>query len=376
MTASTISDGSAEVVRGALAAGIGLFAGYPITPASRIYEAMIGAGVGIGCPDEITVLQTLIGAALAGKKVMTATSAPGFALMSESLGAALMMEVPLTVVLVQRMGPSSGAATTSAQGDILAPLVVSGGYRIPTLCPPRLEDCARLTATAINLAETLRSPVVLLMEREMVSAVRTLALSDAMQERLRPPPPVDREVYGGNGERFKPYGNLNALRVPPFLAPGNRLAQTRYTASTHGETGAILKATPESIQNTARLQDKIDANQELFPLPRLDLQQGADTVIVSYGCTDYAAGEAVASLRGRGLRVSHVSLLTLFPVPAASLRLAVRGARRVVIPEENLFGLYRKLLCGDGLFAGLDVVGVNRIGALVSPQDIVAEVSP
>jgi 2-oxoglutarate ferredoxin oxidoreductase subunit alpha len=376
MKAITITDGSAEIVRGALAAGIDLYAGYPITPASRIYEAMIDAGVGIGCPDEITVLQTLIGASLAGKKVMTATSAPGFALMIESLGAALAMEVPLTVVFVQRMGPSSGAATTSGQGDVLASLAVSGGYRIPTLCPASLEDCARLTASAVNLSEVLRSPVIVLTEREMVSAMRTLDADDAGEAPLEPPLPVYRECYQGDAEGFRPYGNLNELQVPPFLPAGSRVAQTRYTASTHAEMGAILKATPEAVRNTARLQEKIDNHLELFPPPRTDLQEGAETLIVSYGCTDYAAREAVAELRAGGRQVSHVSLLTLFPIPVEPLRRAAEGVRRVVIPEENLAGLYRKLLCGERLFNGQDVVGVNRIGTLVSPEQIVAEVHP
>jgi 2-oxoglutarate ferredoxin oxidoreductase subunit alpha len=376
MNTVTLTDGSAEIVRGALGSGLELFAGYPITPASRIYEAMIDAGIGLGCPDEITVLQTLMGAAIAGRKVMTATSAPGYSLMVESLGAAVMMELPLTVVLVQRMGPASGSATASAQGDLLLPLSTSGGYRIPTLCPARVEDCARLTATAINLAEALRSPVVLLTEREMVAAQRTLEGADPDDPLLRLPPPQTRERYAGGAPGFKPYGNLNALQVPPFLEAGAGSAQTRYTASTHGAAGGILKASPEAIANTTRLQAKIDANAGLFPPPRLDLQDGAETLVVSYGSTDYAAREAVADLRARGVRVSHATALTLFPAPADALRRAAKGVRRVVIPEENLFGLYRQTLCGERIFDGQEVVGVNQIGALIGPEQICAEVAP
>lgn len=376
MTPIAMTDGSAEIVRGALAAGVEVYAGYPITPASRIYEAMIHAGVGMGCPDEITVLQTLIGASLAGRKVMTATSAPGFALMVESLGAALMMEVPLTLVLVQRMGPSSGAATTSAQGDVLAPLAVSGGYRLPTLCPARLEDCARLTAEAVNLAERLRAPVVVLSEREMVSARRTLALDAETTALLALPDPASRERYAGPPEAFRPYGALNAEEVPCFLEAGNALTQQRFTASTHGAAGAILKATPEAVGNTARLQAKVDALADAFPPPRLDLQPGAGTLVLSYGCTDYAAREAVAALRERGKKVSHATVLTLFPVQEAPLREALVGVHTVVVPEENLFGLYRNLLAGAGLFGQRQVVGVNRIGTLVTPEDIITEVRP
>ena len=376
MSAVTMTDGSAEIVRGALAAGVDLYAGYPITPASRIYEAMIQAGVGIGCPDEITVIQTLTGAALGGRKVLTATSAAGYALMVESIGAALAMEVPLTVVLVQRMGPSSGAATTTSQGDVWAPLVVSGGYQIPTLCPARLEDCARLTATAVNLAEQLRSPVIVLTEREMVSALRTLDTANGGQALLELPRPVARAAYRGAPEDFRPYGNLNEFQVPELLPPGNPVAQTRFQASMHDEQGLIVKATPKARHNVARLQGKVDGNAALFPPPRLDAQAGAETLIVSFGCTDYAAREAVHSLRARGAKVSHLTLLTLFPVQAEAIRAAAEGVRQVVIPEENLFGLYRKVLNGERLFEGREVAGVNSFGALVTPDQISAEVLP
>lgn len=371
-----MTDGSSEIVRGALAMGVDLYAGYPITPASRIYEAMIEAGTGIGCPDEISVAQTLIGASLAGRKALTATSAPGFALMIESLGAALMMEVPLTVVLVQRMGPSVGSATASAQGDVLAPLALSGGYALPTLCPARVEDCARLTAEAVNLAETLRTPVLLLTEREMVSGKRTLALDAETEALLALPAPVQRDRYAGPPQEFRPYGNLNGMGVPPFLEAGNPVAANRFTVSTHGEAGTILKSTPEAVRNTRRLQDKIDDHPERFPAPRLDLQPGARTLVLSYGCTDYAAREAVQALRAGGAKISHATVLTLFPVQAEALRPALEGIETVVLPEENQFGLYRRVLAGHGLLDGLRVVPINRVGSLIGPEDIQAEVTP
>lgn len=376
MHSIAMTDGSSEIARGALAAGVNLYAGYPITPASRIYEAMIRAGVGVGCPDEITVAQTLIGASLAGRKVLTATSAPGFALMVESLGAALMMEVPLTVVLVQRMGPSTGSATASAQGDVLAPLALSGGYALPTLCPARVEDCARLTAEAVNLAETLRTPVLVLTEREMVSGKRTVALDEEAETLLELPAPVQRDRYTGPPEDFRPYGNLNADAVPPFLEAGNAETQNRYTVSTHGEAGTILKATAEAIRNSQRLQEKVDAHPERFPAPRLDLQAGARTLVLSYGSTDYAAREAVQRLRADGAKVSHATVLTLFPVQADALRPALEGIETVVVPEENPFGLYRRVLAGHSLLEGRRVAGVNRLGSLIGPDDILAEVTP
>jgi 2-oxoglutarate ferredoxin oxidoreductase subunit alpha len=244
---------------------------------------------------------------------------------------------------------------------------------VPALCPARLEDCARLTAEAVNLAERLRTPVILLTEREPVSTQRTVTLDEAGLALLETPPPAARPRFEGAPGDFRPYGNLDAHQVPAFLEAGNPRTQTRFTASTHGEQAFILKATPEAVRNTTRLADKIRANVSLFPAPRLDRQEGADTLIVSYGCTDYAAREAVLMLRARGIAVSHLTLLTLYPVQGEAIAESARGVRRVIIPEENLTGLYRRQLLGERLFEGSAVVGVNRVGQMVTPEQIVAE---
>jgi 2-oxoglutarate ferredoxin oxidoreductase subunit alpha len=216
--------------------------------------------------------------------------------------------------------------------------------------------------------------VILLTERETISTQRTVTLDEAGQALLETPPPAARPRYEGAPADFRPYGNLDEHQVPAFLEAGNRVAQTRFTASTHGEQAFILKATPEAVRNTTRLADKIGDNVALFPAPRLDGQEGADTLIVSFGCTDYAAREAVLLLRARGSAVSHLTLLTLYPIQAGAIAEVARGMRRVVVPEENLTGLYRRQLLGERLFEGSEVVGVNRAGHMVTPDQIVAEV--
>ena len=148
-----LRSGNSMVAEGALRAGCRFFAGYPITPATGIFKAMIDAlpdrnGLALSAPDEISAIAYCIGAAMRGYKSMTATSGPGWALMIESVQYALMTETPLVVALVQRLGPSTGGATQGAQGDVLlAEYATSGGYTIPMLCPEDAQEGASLPQT-------------------------------------------------------------------------------------------------------------------------------------------------------------------------------------------------------------------------------------
>ncbi len=373
---TALVEGASLVARGALHAGVDLFVGYPITPASGIYAEMIRLGVGIAAPDEITALQYLLGGSLAGRRAMTATSGPGFLLMAEGLGAALAMEVPLVVVLVQRVGPATGSATMNAQGDVLlAANVVSGGFPVPVLCPPDLESCAGMTVLAVNLAERLRTPVVLLTEKDMVVGRRTVDLDDLVL-----PDPVDRPRYTGDAAAFRTYGHWNDDLVPPFRPAGDPEVQVRITASTHDEAGTLRPLDDRARPNTERLL--LAADPDVYPSPLEDRQNGADTLVVAYGFTAYAARQAVADARARGRRVSLLVPRTLVPVLGDHLRPALAGVRRLVVAEENLTGLYRQALLGAGIMLGTDVrevIGVNGMGKPIAAQriaDAVGEVQP
>ena len=157
-------DGNTAIARGALAAGCDFFAGYPITPATPILLTMMRElpkinGVAVQGEDEIASLGFCIGAALAGRRAFTATSGPGISLYSENIGLAIMGEVPLVIVDVQRMGPATGGATTAAQGDVqFIRWGTSGGYPIIALCPSTVADCYTLTMYAFDLAERFRCP--------------------------------------------------------------------------------------------------------------------------------------------------------------------------------------------------------------------------
>jgi len=367
-TARALTDGSQLVALGALHAGVDFFVGYPITPASGIYSEMIRAGVGISAPDEITALQYLIGAALNGRKVMTATSGPGFLLMAEGIGAALAMEAPLTLVLVQRLGPATGSATMNAQGDVgLAGNIVSGGYVVPVLCPSTVEECAEMTVHAVNAAEAFRVPVILLTEKDMVVGKRTVDL-----DTLRLPAPTERTRYTGDPAEFGTYDHLDEHEVPPFRPLGDPDVQVRVTASTHDARGRISSFSERVRHDTERLL--VWKNLDHFPSARLDAQEGAEDLVLSYGFTSYAAREAVAQLRASGRRVSHLVVRTLLPVLVDEIRAALAGVRRLVIAEENLTGQYRKVLLGEGVLRNLPVevvVSLHVMGRPIGPDEIV-----
>ena len=162
--------GNEVCVEAALYAGLNFFAGYPITPSTEIAELLsfrlpqIG-GRFIQMEDEIASICAIIGASLTGNKVMTATSGPGFSLMQEALGYAVMAEIPSVIVNVQRGGPSTGLPTHVSQGDVnQARWGTHGDHAIITLTASNHQDVFAMTVDAFNLAETYRTPVILLFD--------------------------------------------------------------------------------------------------------------------------------------------------------------------------------------------------------------------
>lgn len=358
-------DNSRLIIEAAARAGADVFIGYPITPANLLYlYASQRFPVVLPAPDEITTLQWMAGYAAAGKLPVTATSYPGLALMVESIGMAHMMELPMVIILAQRLGPATGTATGGATGDIwLLHGLNSGGYAIPTLCIANARDAWELSARAVHLADRLRCPVILLASKETVMTVQDVDL-----EVMTPIEPVQRRLYTGNAP-YRPYAP-EADGVPPLLPVGDPRHQVRLTASTHDADGILQHTTPEALANSRRLAEKVEKNIDDYTFHEWD-DDGADTVIVAYDVTAAAAREAVAGMRSGGQKVALFIPKTLFPVPPKYFEILARY-RKVIIAEENLQGQYREILFGKG---GRDGVrGVNVIGRLITPEEIVAEV--
>ncbi len=358
-------DGSRLIIEAAVEAGADVFVGYPITPANLLYAySSRRFPMVLPAPDEITTLQWMSGFSAAGRIPVTATSYPGLALMIESIGMAFMMELPMVIILAQRLGPATGTATCGAQGDLsLLHGINSGGQPVPTLCPSNLDDCYNLSAEAVKLALRLRCPVFLLSSKEMVMTLQSYDLN-----RISPVEKVPRVFYQGE-ETYLPYA-AGPDGVPPFLPVGGTRHQVRLTASTHEKNASLQHSTPEALENTRRLRFKTEHNLPEYTFFEYDRVE-SDTLLFSFGITAAAAREAAASLRKRGRPVSLLTAKTLFPVPPEYTEIMNRYSR-VIIAEENQGGQYREILFGKNGRKG--VSGVNGIGRLISPTEIEAEV--
>lgn len=366
-------DGAEAIARGALDAGCNFFAGYPITPASPILLHMLRelpkvGGVGIQGEDEIASISMCIGAAMAGSQAMTATSGPGISLYSENIGMAIMGEVPLVIVDVQRLGPATGGATTVAQGDVqFIRWVTSGGYPVIALCPTNLLECYTFTQHCFNLAERFRAPVFLLTDKETVSAQATVD-TDAFQ----PLPRVER--VHASGDAYVPYRIAHSDDAPPFVPVGDAKYFMRLTTSTHDERGLLTKK-PERVEQLNRhLYEKIDAHRDEIEMVWYDAQENADTLIVSFGVTARAMQEATAHARANGKPISQLIVHSLFPVPQNALRNAFKNHSRILVPELN-HGQY--VLEIERIAYTLDprprVDSLTRVdGEMITPKQILA----
>jgi len=369
-----LTDGTSAIVRGAIKAGCTFFAGYPITPASGILLKMLRelpklGGVAVQAEDEIASISMCIGAVLSGARAMTATSGPGMSLYSENLGLAIMGEVPLVVVDVQRMGPATGGATTVAQGDVqFARWGTSGGYPLIVLAPSSIPECYTLTMRAFALAERFRCPVLLLTDKETAVTQNTVDASEYADV----PVPERRQQPAPDGAFLRPYSYEPAAGVPPLATYGGS-RPVRFTGSSHDER-ALLTKDPHTMGALNRhLAAKIEAHQDEIAQVVYDRQPGARTLLISYGVSAGAMREAAAEARARGKRVSTLNLQTLWPVPEIALGRAVADHEHVVVAELNL-GEYRREV--ERIAGGRAVVvGANRIdGELISPEQLRADI--
>lgn len=364
--ALTLMEGNEAIARGAVAAGCRFFAGYPITPATTILNHMLAmlpplGGVCIQAEDEIASIGLCLGASMAGMKVLTATSGPGISLYSEQISFAVGGEIPLVIVDIQRLGPSTGSATRGADGDVqFLQWGNSGGMPVIVLAPADVVDCFTLTAHAFNLAERFRCPVFVASNKEI--AMTRASLDPA---RLAAPAPVDRAAPAPGS--FVPF-QAPAGGVPGFLPIGGPVP-VRQTSSTHGPDGYITTDPAEITRMLKRMQSKIDAAADELAIVEHRPAPGADTLIVAYGVTSAAAEAAVRRLAATGKAASLLVLKTLWPVPASAVRRAAEGMRRVLVVEMNLGQYVREI---ERLLPGRQIDFCGQMdGRLIAPETIV-----
>jgi len=335
-------EGNEAIAWGAMASGCDYFAGYPITPATTIFNTMLRilppkGGVCIQGEDEIASIGSCLGASMAGLKVMTATSGPGLSLYSEHISFAIGSEIPIVIVDVQRLGPSTGSATRGADGDIqFLRWGNSGGLPVIVLAPVDVEDCFSLTIQAFNLAEEYRCPVFIASNKEIGMTRESVDMDAIIRPEIieRAAPPL--------GEPFLPFQVSPGLMVPYFLPIGDKVL-VRQTSSTHGHDGYITTDSNEIAEIRDRLRKKLVSAVERFSFYEAHMEEGADTLILTYGVSARGARDVVKEQKERGNPVSLLVLKTLWPVPENLIREKAKKINRVVVVEMNLGQYVREI---------------------------------
>ncbi|MDJ0785059.1 MAG: 2-oxoacid:acceptor oxidoreductase subunit alpha [Desulfosarcinaceae bacterium] len=361
--------GNEACVEGALYAQLDFFAGYPITPSTEVAEHLAKrlpqkGGKFIQMEDEIASMCAIIGASLTGHKVMTATSGPGFSLMQEALGYAVMAEIPCVIVNVQRGGPSTGNPTHVSQGDVnQARWGTHGDHSIVTLTASNHQDIFAMTVEAFNIAETFRTPVILLLD-EVVGHMR---------EKLVVPKPgevhlVERlRTAVKQGIDYHPYLPREDGRLP--MSDFGDVHRYNVTGLYHDMWGFPTDKSVMVHELIHHLVDKIENNANIMAHYRTHQMADADQVLISYGSAARPTRHVVDHLRKRGERIGLLELQTLWPFPRQAVCDAARQAKFVGVVEMNMGQILNavKLAVEDPERVFL----INRVdGELITDADI------
>jgi 2-oxoglutarate ferredoxin oxidoreductase subunit alpha len=343
LTGTHFMSGDLACAEGAIAAGCRFFGGYPITPATEIAERMARRlpevnGVYVQMEDEIGSIAAIIGASYAGRKAMTATSGPGFSLMQENIGLAVMTETPIVIVDVMRGGPSTGQPTMPGQQDVMqAKWGSHGDYEIIALAPSSVQEVFELTVECFNLAETYRVPAILLIDE----------IIGHMWERLDIPPPEEIEIVNrkkpkGTSKGYEPFKPDKDM-VPPMACFGEGY-RFHATGLTHNESGAPRTVSiEEQTKLVKRLCDKIRKNANQILRVEEVMLDDAEIAVVAYGITSRAALSAVRKARSEGIKAGLIRLITIWPFPQDLIQSISRNVDALIVPEMNYGQLVREV---------------------------------
>jgi len=364
--------GNEAVVEGSLRAGCRFFAGYPITPATEIAEQLSVRlpqvdGTFIQMEDEIASLGAVIGASLAGVKSMTATSGPGFSLMQENLGFAIIAEVPCVVVNAMRGGPSTGLPTSPSQSDVMqSRWGTHGDHPIIVLCPSTVRECFDLTIRAFNYSEKYRIPVILLIDEVVAHMREKIIIPDdediEIVNRVRPTMPP---------EWYIPYEDTP--RGVPAMADFGEGYRYHVTGLTHDVRGFPTSRPDEVDPFIRRLFRKVSQNFADLQIGEHFHVDDADVAIIAYGCVARSAKRAVSDCREKGIKAGMLKLNTIWPFMRTDVEKVLRQAKVVIVPEMNMGQISREVKRVNKGEA--KVFTINRVdGTIITPQEIMARI--
>lgn len=365
--------GNEACALGAIYAGCRFFAGYPITPSSEVAEMLseelpLINGAFIQMEDEIAAMAAVIGASLAGKKAMTATSGPGMSLKLENLGYACMTEIPCVIVNVQRGGPSTGLPTSPAQADIMqARWGTHGDHPIIAVCPSSVSEMFTETVRAFNLAEMFRTPVIVLSDE----------IIGHMREKIIIPeegkiPIVNRKKPTCKPEEYKPFKGEEDY-VPPMAAFGEGY-RYHVTGLSHNEEGFPIQSGELVHKMNVRMHNKIYKNLDKILMNETYMCDDAEVIIFAIGGSARSSKGAIRHLREEGIKAGLFRPLTIWPFPEEDLKRICKNVKNVLVVEMNLgqiiFEVQRVLGC-----MGIRVEGMfDSSGEPITPLSVAERV--
>ena len=336
MSRILLLQGNQAVVEGAIAAGVKFYGGYPITPSTEIAEQLalrlpqVG-GKFMQTEDEIAGLGTVIGASMAGKKAMTATSGPGFSLKQEMLGLACIAEIPCVIVNVQRVGPATGQPTSPAQGEVMQTRWgTHGDHWLITISPSSVPECFELTLRAVALSEKYRCPVILLMDEVIGHMREKIELPDNYDEI----PQAERKMPTCAPEEYLAYGCEGGSPVPA-MAPFASGYRWHVTGLGHDETGFPKGTGAATKESQDRLRTKLTDNLDDIVQVENYRMEDAEFAVVAFGGAARTAYEAVDMARAEGLKVGFVRPITIWPFAEKQMQDLAAKVKGILVHELN-----------------------------------------
>lgn len=364
-----VMNGNEALGYGLIAAGVRFGAGYPITPWSDIMELLRRelpkyGGTFVQCEDEIASIAMALGASYAGRVAVTGSSGPGISLKTEAIGWAVMAEMPLVIIDVQRGGPSTGMPTNVEQSDLnIACFGGHGDSPRVVLAPANVEDCFYTAIEAVNIARQYSVPVIILTDQGI--ATRIEAFLEPELEKICQDLSPDLTPVPDH----KPYDLSAPNGITHHVPPGTRILSGKYPVTTgleHDEMGHPTASPKLHLQMTAKRRNKLRALAATLPTPKIYGPPEGNVLLVGWGSTEGPIREAVDRARGAGDSVSSVHLRHLHPLPPG-LENIFSGFNHVFVVEMNDEGIY-----GYGQFAALlrarfcdpKIRGINKTDGL------------
>ncbi len=373
MSREIISTGNELAALGAVDAGCEFFSGYPITPSSEIMHTLSDllparGGASIQMEDEIAGVCAALGAAMSGKKALTATSGPGISLKSENIGLGYIAEVPLVIINVMRGGPSTGLPTRVQQGDInQAKAPTHGDFKSITLCASTLEECYTQTIRAFNLAHRFMQPVFLLLDETVghMSGKAILPDLEEIKTSIK-----HRRTFKGDPKEYEPYNVPQD--EPAILNPMFKGYRYHYTGLHHDAHGHPTEDATICQNLIERLFNKVEAHMDEIDLYEEYKLEDANIMIIAYGSLALSAREAINRLREDGVKVGMFRPITLWPSPEKKIKELCDKFEKILVTELNMGQYIQEIQRASGRRDFTTLFKAN--GRPIAPLEIIEKV--